>query len=297
MIGGALLKALKYAGSLGTVGKLTGRLPSLNTAVKIAKNPVMSRKEFLRMSKSTADEMGLQSRFLMAADKIEENRSFATFMLNRNQSIVDKIALLNKKVDAGLKVSQSQRILNKAKQLSKNKGEVRRGKKHLIESEINEFMMEPEGAQLGIKAVRKIITNQVNNTPKSQLIKDLARMLSSHPKTSVITKLQSKHMKKLGLTSDDLSMIQKYKTLKFQGVKGFNDPLLDEFHTAREAYAKATGMSHYEIQSMISRGKGYYSKPGFKGKDVPKEIKEETGGLTDAWKELKREFKAGLEGD
>ena len=34
MIGGALLKALKYAGSLGTVGKLTGKLPILNTATK-----------------------------------------------------------------------------------------------------------------------------------------------------------------------------------------------------------------------------------------------------------------------
>ena len=295
MIGGALLKALKYAGSLGTVGKLTGKLPILNTATKLVKNPTMSRREFFRMSSSTAKEMGLQSRFLKAADKLQENRDFATFMLNRNKSIVDKVSLLRKKVDEGLRVNQKQRILKKAKQLKK--GEIRRGKKNLIESEISEFMMEPEAREMGIKAVRKLITNDINNRPKSELLVRIARGLTGHAKTSILTKMNAKHMKKLGLTHDDLRFVKKYKTQVFQGIKSFDDPLLDEFFDAREAYAKATGMSHHQFQSMISRGKGYYKKPSFPGKDVPKQIKEETGGLADAWKELKREFKAGLEGD
>ena len=73
------------------------------------------------MSSSTAKEMGLQSRFLKAADKLQENRDFATFMLNRNKSIVDKVSLLRKKVDEGLRVNQKQRILKndeKSKQMS-----------------------------------------------------------------------------------------------------------------------------------------------------------------------------------
>ena len=285
-----LLGLAKYAQGLFSTTAKSGKLPVLNTALKAWKNPVMSREKFLKFSAGGIKEATAQSKYLEAINAINKNKEIGKVLLNANKSLVDKVAILTSKINTGVLISKAAGISKQMKLLKKNPAKFKLAKQRFINEQANEwYFSEPS---MPIAKMIKVVTADVNKMPKNELLKELAE--NSFVTKGIKSALKSKHMRKLNLTKDDILKVSRLKEQAKKGHVGYNDPILNKFFDTREAYRKITGMSHYQVQSMASGGKGYYATPGYKGLDVSKktikEVKEAASPLKEAWKALKKDF-------
>ena len=158
-------------------------------------------------------------------------------------------------------------------------------------------------------------TKNVNKMSKKELLKEISGLsnfdmivslggVSKNPVLQSVAKrtFLEKHLKKLGLTLKDYRYLEDLQEQAKHGYSGFMDPLLQAFYKARETYSKISGKSHYEVQSMVS--KGFYDKPGYKGIDMPKKAKKIVDktmsplkkDAKEFWDMLKKEFDKGKAG-
>ena len=308
MVIGGLLKAIKHLTTLARVGQESGRIPILNAVLKAAKNPKVSRREFLSTIGGGTRELMAQSNYLASIDKLNRNAELAKIALlsPSNQKMGALIKILDKKVKTGAVTATKNAILRDAKKLGKSPTSYKKARKDYIENRKFDRIGDPEdvfhleveyGRRLTADELTKIANKyakesviRFDNMPKSKRLRELAEdrfgSTSWGSKIHEINKrLQKKHKKNLELTDKD---IRKYNNLVNRSETGhdinpFKDPDMKIFDKAKKKFREVTGATHYEATSLHRGakkgvdvgGRDFYKRPGYKGIDVDKTVTKE----------------------
>jgi len=297
---GGILKFIQ--GLIGTLAR-TGRLPVLNSIIKAHKAGLISRKDFFRRVIGMGKEANLQGKYMSALTKFDNNKLLGKAILDDNKSLISKLGLVTKEAMRRQKISDSQKILHKAKKLLKNPTQLKKQRKgfadyQAYEASMDEGSLNPTASM--IRDMRKTFSKA--NVSDKEMAKMIAQESSNSFGTYPSSKILAKVREKFGVTANDAKKMKEAKHLSKHGYSdSFKDVDLQKYFKTREAYSDYSGLDHVKVTQYGNpnyMASGKYDKPSFPGQQIAS-VPGKTPGksseniLTDAWKELKKEFLKG----
>tara|TARA_Y100001963_G_scaffold47994_1_gene67456 strand:- start:592 stop:1491 length:900 start_codon:yes stop_codon:yes gene_type:complete len=292
---------LKYfQGLLGVVIR-TGRVPVLSKLVQAHKAGDMSRREFFRSIVGMGKEAKLQGDYMKSVQKLKNNKLKGLAEKNANQALFDKEAFVNKEIKRRVKISESKKFLNLAKELEKNPSKLKSMKNGIVEMRESEFYSNigEDVSDLSLTESKSILNN-IKKAVEKMTPKEVAGQMQdysgSYGNSPILNRMKKRVFEQYSFSDSDSKKLWNIKE-KIRNGDNFAGKDMSEYFKAREALRKHTNMSHTNLVQYNSPN--YMSDKGaqFPGIDVaPKseDVKKIANPVKEAWDEIVKAFYEGM---